>query len=251
MDAQEVVSRTSSSEADALQCPACGAAVEAKARRCGFCHTELATVRCWRCFDLSVAGCAHCGRCGAALGLEGDCGPTEHRCPGCGQDHLHLIQVGDHRIEECPACTGVFVTHETLTRLTETREREGGESVIGSKRIELKLEEVRYRNCPKCNKTMMRRNFGRRSGVIVDVCKEHGVWFDPNELTAVLEFVATGGLNETRRREADDARADLARLRRQAISEQQRQRRTAGGNLGGSHSAAALLTSITVGLLEW
>ena len=33
---------------------------------------------------------------------------------------------------------------------------------------------------------MNRQNFGRRSGVIIDVCKGHGVWFEPGELSAVL-----------------------------------------------------------------
>ena len=36
---------------------------------------------------------------------------------------------------------------------------------------------------------MRRINFGRRSGVIVDVCNAHGTWFDPGELAAVLRFV--------------------------------------------------------------
>ena len=41
---------------------------------------------------------------------------------------------------------------------------------------------------------MQRRNFGRRSGVIVDWCGEHGTWLDANEMEDVASFVMRGGL---------------------------------------------------------
>jgi hypothetical protein len=41
---------------------------------------------------------------------------------------------------------------------------------------------------------MARMIFGQRSGVVVDVCRAHGTWFDAGELDAVLEFVRFGGL---------------------------------------------------------
>jgi Zn-finger nucleic acid-binding protein len=53
---------------------------------------------------------------------------------------------------------------------------------------------------------MNRVNFGKRSGVIVEVCKPHGVWFEKGELTRAIEFVAGGGLVETKRRDEELAR---------------------------------------------
>lgn len=41
---------------------------------------------------------------------------------------------------------------------------------------------------------MTRMNFGRRSGIIVDTCREHGTWFDGGEREAVMEFVRAGGI---------------------------------------------------------
>ncbi len=41
---------------------------------------------------------------------------------------------------------------------------------------------------------MSRMNFGTRSGIILDVCRTHGTWFDRGELEAVLSFVREGGL---------------------------------------------------------
>ena len=43
---------------------------------------------------------------------------------------------------------------------------------------------------------MQRKNFGRRSGVVVDWCGSHGTWLDANELEDIADFVAAGGLRQ-------------------------------------------------------
>src|SRR5690606_39479191 len=103
--------------------------------------------------------------------------------------------------------------------------------------------EVRYRGCPACGVLMNRRNFGRRSGVIVDVCKEHGVWFDADELTAVLEFVARGGLVKQRQSQLEEAQRRLSQRRMDALMQQHRQM-PAPRERPTVESAAALIGSI-------
>jgi hypothetical protein len=44
---------------------------------------------------------------------------------------------------------------------------------------------------------MLRRNFGGTSGVIVDVCNQHGVWFEGDELVRAARFIRKGGLDRT------------------------------------------------------
>jgi Zn-finger nucleic acid-binding protein len=51
------------------------------------------------------------------------------------------------------------------------------------------VEEVRYLRCPACDEPMNRSLFGKRSGVIVDVCTLHGIWFDAMELERAAVFV--------------------------------------------------------------
>lgn len=53
---------------------------------------------------------------------------------------------------------------------------------------------VKYRSCPHCNHIMERRNYGSRSGVIIDICRQHGIYLDPGELVAIETFIAMGGL---------------------------------------------------------
>ncbi|RIL01515.1 MAG: hypothetical protein DCC71_17510 [Proteobacteria bacterium] len=43
---------------------------------------------------------------------------------------------------------------------------------------------------------MHRKNYGRRSGVIVDWCGPHGTWLDADELEQIAGFIAGGGLRE-------------------------------------------------------
>lgn len=81
------------------------------------------------------------------------------------------------------------------------------------------LETIRYLACPLCRSSMNRVNFGKVSGVVVDVCKLHGTWFDPGELTKVVLFVANGGFEKTRERELRDLHEERARLN-VAIAEQ-------------------------------
>lgn len=52
---------------------------------------------------------------------------------------------------------------------------------------------VTYIKCPVCAKLMNRVNFGTKSGVIVDRCKEHGVWLDGGELRHLFEWMKAGG----------------------------------------------------------
>jgi Zn-finger nucleic acid-binding protein len=53
------------------------------------------------------------------------------------------------------------------------------------------------------------QNFARYSGVIVDVCKAHGIWFDSGELGAVVRFVKSGGMEKARRKEIEQAQREL------------------------------------------
>jgi Zn-finger nucleic acid-binding protein len=104
------------------------------------------------------------------------------------------MHVGSLTLEECTRCAGVFVDVGVLRRVTADREQAAAVSgLVPAETTKLK-DEVRYLKCPGCQKLMNRVNFGRHSGVIVDVCRDHGTWFDRGELVLALEYVAQGGL---------------------------------------------------------
>jgi hypothetical protein len=43
---------------------------------------------------------------------------------------------------------------------------------------------------------MNRRQYAPGSGVIVDVCRDHGIWFDDEELSQLMDWFGRGGSGE-------------------------------------------------------
>jgi Zn-finger nucleic acid-binding protein len=72
---------------------------------------------------------------------------------------------------------------------------------------------------------MNRKLFAAGSGVVIDVCKDHGVFFDTGEMPRIIEYVMEGGLEKSARKEIDQEKAQVARERyaaRAAASENSR-----------------------------
>ncbi|HET6762457.1 MAG TPA: zf-TFIIB domain-containing protein [Longimicrobiaceae bacterium] len=193
-------------QAGTLQCPACGAAALADAASCAYCNARLATVACPACFGMVFAGtrfCPHCGAAGERDTSAGD-GQPQPGCPRCGVE-MKAVAVGSAPVAECGRCGGLWVDVATFDRITTEREQHssllaalGGESQSPAP---VPLDAVRYSPCPVCGKIMNRVNFARSSGVVVDVCKAHGTWFDADELRRIIEFIRGGGMDRARARE--------------------------------------------------
>lgn len=185
-------------EAATLHCPDCGAPASPDAHACTYCHARLATVRCPVCFGPAFVGMRHCPACGAALARE-DAPDMEAAlaCPRCA-GALQPIRLGESRMRECDGCGGLWVDNRTFLAICQARERQAalasGRPRAGDpvpKGLEL---PVAYLACPVCRALMSRVNFARVSGVVVDVCREHGTWFGRGELQRVVEFLGRGGL---------------------------------------------------------
>lgn len=197
---------------DDATCPACDAAVLPQTRACARCGVRFADVRCAHCFWVQRPGDHPCERCGRSLELEPATEPTLTRCPRCQAPLERTTGLAASPLE-CAPCGGLFVPRELLVALmchaeTEARVFEVRRGLTGAS------EPVRYLACPVCAGSMNRTVFGRSSGIVVDVCRQHGTWFDPAELSSALAFAASGGLERAREREALERAA--ARERRVA-----------------------------------
>ncbi|HET9932089.1 MAG TPA: zf-TFIIB domain-containing protein [Polyangiaceae bacterium] len=199
----------SANDAVSYACPNCGAPVAATARACTYCHVALATRRCTHCFDHSAASARHCATCGRELGLEPVAEASELSCPACRNALAALTEAGG-TLFDCARCGGHFVEHALFRALIEQRASLAQSSTIAPARSALQTQKVTYRPCARCGALMHRKNFGGTSGVIVDVCPVHGIWFDAGELPEVLTFVERGGLERARQR--DEERARRARI---------------------------------------
>jgi Zn-finger nucleic acid-binding protein len=89
---------------------------------------------------------------------------------------------------------------------------------------------------------MNRTNYGRRSGVIVDICSAHGVWFDDGELARILGWIREGHRTESeRRRILEDAELEAAR---RSASAPARRTMTMPAYGGGPTALGRVLTSV-------
>ena len=214
-----VVQQPQGHEAQVVRCSACGAARTDNAERCPYCQAEftlherdLDTV-CPHCLALVSDQARFCHHCGAGLVPELDAGAaTRLLCPACGDGHrLVSRRLGAEQVTvlECGTCAGFWMGHEAFRQLVERAQREAlppGTTVETPQQISAKSglpggavakshtrERVVYRPCAVCGELMNRINYGHESGVIIDVCREHGIWFDADELARILAWLRAGG----------------------------------------------------------
>lgn len=195
-------------------CLSCGGRVVQSARRCGACDAAVAMVRCPACFHVNVGEALCCSGCGGELGLEPIGEPAELACPGC-QCPFDAFPSDRGVLFDCGQCGGQFVEHALLLDMIQHRESRAAAQPTAGARPIMGPCAVRYIPCPVCGALMNRKHFGRASGVIVDICKEHGTWFDPGELPRVLAFAEAGGMARARAREMEERIEEKERLRRE------------------------------------
>jgi Zn-finger nucleic acid-binding protein len=157
---------------------------------------------CPSCLGLMFVGSRHCSQCGKKVSqaqniAEKDLGD----CPRC-KIKLKLLQIGEINLCECSRCDGLWVTVETFEEVCANHEKQAEVlSSIGQNSVPGNQAKIQYVPCPDCKQLMNRNNFASSSGVIIDICKRHGVWFEPEELPRIIEFIRKGGLDHQRRKE--------------------------------------------------
>jgi Zn-finger nucleic acid-binding protein len=156
-------------------------------------------------------GSTFCPQCGvrAARTLAQ---PSSIRCPEC-RNAMATLAIGDLPLLECSACDGVWVGAAEFDRICAEHETQA--AVLNRKPPQPpspRRNHIRYRPCVNCGKMMNRVNFGRLSGIIIDICRGHGAFLDAGELHAIVTFITEGGLDRARQRERDDLEEERHRL---------------------------------------
>jgi Zn-finger nucleic acid-binding protein len=207
--------RAESPTAGLLACPQCGAGVASSSSACEYCRAELLLKTCPRCVSRVFHGHKHCPECGAGLEQAAAGQLTELPCPRCDKP-LVARRVSDVVIDECPGCLGLFLDEVAAKRIITDRAQGRADALLGG----LPRHEVSavvapgarmYVKCPQCRTVMNRRQFAHGAGVIIDVCKRHGTFFDVGELPAVIDFVMNGGLERAQREQLVRMKADAQR----------------------------------------
>ena len=175
-------------------------------RRCLYCAAELdAGGFCFRCQMPGTNGGARAGAGAGALA-----------CPRCGADrrlaaHALRSEGGDDvGVLECHGCRGTFVDARAWTGLFDAVAR--GDSLELGRFVPLppnaSKQLVSLVACPICRGEMDRAHFAARSGVVIDVCNDHGVWLDAAELVSVVAYFRRRPAAAARDSEEEDAQAE-------------------------------------------
>jgi len=189
-----------------MDCVNCGAPLKAKTAVCPYCQTLN---------DIDLRAI----HSGFAKGAQ-----TDRVCPRCGQFmHSVCLRVKDGLyVERCDRCLGIFFDPGELEALLDAAvshvhqvdyERLG--HLIETEGLPLPASSS-YAPCPVCRKLMNRKNYGSRSGVVVDRCRNHGVWLDGGELGQLLKWTRAGGqIHDARQKAEEERQAQLKAARKQ------------------------------------
>jgi Zn-finger nucleic acid-binding protein/ribosomal protein L40E len=215
-----VVQKPDGHDAQVVRCSACGAArTDDDSSQCAYCGAEftlherdLNTI-CPHCFARVSDRARFCHHCGTGLMPESEAGAnTELVCPVCREGHrLASRRLGEEPVTvlECGRCAGLWLGHEAFRELVErakkqslpagtipeTPQQEAAKFSLPTRKpmAESRQGGAFYRPCAVCRKLMQRVNYGHASGVIIDICRDHGDWFDADELARILAWLRAGG----------------------------------------------------------
>jgi Zn-finger nucleic acid-binding protein len=176
---------------------------------------------------MNLIGGRNCIHCGKRLPTE-DLGQRDRQlaCCGCGAP-MTPRRLEETLFDECDRCGGLWLCPATVSAVrsgAEDRARlrafdllpRAGPAAKGAATAQGSAAGG-YRRCPLCGKHMNRSNYARGAGVVVDVCKDHGSFFDRGELTRIFQFIEDGGLEKMRQRAEEEQRSVQRNARREAI----------------------------------
>lgn len=222
-------------DAAVIRCSSCGGSrgkdQEPFCRYCGSSFTlherDLNTI-CPHCFTRISSKAKFCHSCATPINKDSDeTFSTKLDCPSCDGKTLHSrkIQNNNFSVKECDSCAGIWLSADVFRHLEIQTQKETA-SGIQNKPKEYKaycrsetINPVKfYKKCPNCSSVMHRKNYAKSSGIVIDVCAKHGLWFDIHELDEILSFIRSGLLLKHQEKTARIAKRDMKRKQSQPIS---------------------------------
>lgn len=127
----------------------------------------------------------------------------QYSCPRCLRP-LNTYQAGAFEVDACLSCGGLFIDNAASRELVRAFDRDliRVATTIGIGKGETVGPGVYQKDlaCPRCGSPLSPVNLPSASAE-VDICAEHGTWFDANELPKVARAY---------RRNREGAPADMA-----------------------------------------
>jgi len=208
------------------RCASCGAIVtDPSVESCSYCSAQIQhgketlSLICPECFARNPDDSRFCIGCGVGFHPEPiQTQGEELPCPSC-EALMPARDLAGVSLNECTRCQGLWVPGAyfdvLIDRAIETRKANSAiQTGSAAPRVtggNPARQQVQYRRCPDCGDFMHRKNYRKRSGIIIDRCTDHGVWLDADELEQIAGFVLSGGLVDAPSREQERKREAEAR----------------------------------------
>ena len=175
---------------------------------------------CEQCGRTGVPTRAVCMYCGGRL-IEQEKREITIRCPVCNINMDKGDQAGI-TLDNCSSCGGTWYDRSELEQLLRkskddlekveeqpaSKDPEEPSPSLGFSRQErdaffrsgrtgnvsrraVRQSKSVYRKCPHCQSMMNRVNYLQKTGVVVDVCRQHGIFLDEGEFDALYAFIQT------------------------------------------------------------
>ncbi len=103
---------------------------------------------------------------------------SDRICPECNRN-FSVIIVHDLKIDSCRYCKSLWFDFGELKTLT------GLQKDIPSDGLREKKSDY---SCPVCNIKMYKNIFMSKSNLIIDLCREHGLYLENGELKRIFEL---------------------------------------------------------------
>lgn len=117
-------------------------------------------------------------------------------CPRC-SNALVGRRIEDVVAHECPECAGVFLDENAIGLVLQDHDNKRARAVAASLPRGVSPAPPQdgklYVKCPICSTMMNRKQFAGAK-IIIDVCRNHGTFFDAGELPAIMDYVMSGEL---------------------------------------------------------
>lgn len=207
-----------------MRCESCGGTRDDGAAACGFCgsdftiHEQDMHTICPSCLARISDRARFCHHCATPIFPEETAGDeTDRVCPACeGTPRLRSRTLAEYGLAvlECTRCAGLWLGQEAFDLVRE-RSVAAADPTPLPVAVRAAIEDRPraapssgpvYRRCPVCGTLMTRFNYGRRSGILLDRCPSHGLWFDATELDAALRWIRSGGERLSAERDAREKR---------------------------------------------
>lgn len=136
--------------------------------------------------------CPHCG----GENIPETPGEKAPLCPRC---HCGL-ETSEYRgsvIDTCPGCAGLWLDTAEFHYHTSERDTFSDPDIPRLCPQRPLVPESGYLPCVRCGSLMAKTNFRKISGVLIDMCRAHGIWLDASELERIRCFIARGGLDKS------------------------------------------------------